>query len=186
MIFFFPNDVPVLTTHPPQGKGKPASRSWKGPKGCGEEAGRTPMYRDRWFRQPQLLTGTRDKGHLPAGWDANAASHSSSPPSYFYHHGKWGEEVVQSYKSAKFIQKHFSVILTHMNLVANFYLPRTSLLFRNTTNVIHSLVPAVFGFRPLIPTTSDPAPQAENFPGIPWGASPGALFDPLGISQSFY
>lgn len=96
-----------------------------------------------------------------------------------------GKGVVQSYGQLNSF-KTLPTVLTHMNLVTNLYLPRTSLLFRNTANVIHSLVPEEFGFHPLIPTTSGPVPQAESFPGIPCGASPGALFDPLGISQSFY
>ena len=53
-------------------------------------------------------------------------------------------------------------------------------------NVMYSLVLAEFESHPSIPTANGPAPQAENFPGIPCGAFPGALFDPLGISQSFY
>lgn len=51
---------------------------------------------------------------------------------------------------------------------------------------MYSLVLAKFESRLLILTANDPAPQAENFPAIPCGVSPGALFDPLGISRSFY
>lgn len=51
---------------------------------------------------------------------------------------------------------------------------------------MYSLVLAEFEFHPSILTANGPAPQAENFPGIPCGAFPDALFDPLGISQSFY
>lgn len=65
-------------------------------------------------------------------------------------------------------------------------MPWTSFLFRNAVNVMYSLVLAEFESHPLIPTANDPVPLAENFPAIPFGASPDALFGPLGISQSFY
>lgn len=79
-----------------------------------------------------------------------------------------------------------SVELNDKNLVTSSYLPWASFTLGNATNDIYSLALAESEPRPLVPTANDPAPPAGSFPELPYGASPGALSDPLGISQSFY